>query len=105
MAASSGNKKTEKDGYTVTIIKLGIQTCYMVKKAFFFIYLLGVILICTFRTPVKYYQYYDRWIVIHTHIFSDQGRILAGQWVLYMFIWSAVVFLSYQMVVFFTKKH
>jgi hypothetical protein len=66
-----------------------------VKKAFLFIYVLGVVLICAFRTPVKYYQYYDRWVVIHSHIFSDKGKILAGQWVLYIFIWSAFVFFVY----------
>ncbi len=65
------------------------------KRAFFFIYILGIILICAFRTPVKYYQFYDRWVVIHSHIFSDKGKILAGQWVLYIFIWSAFVFLAY----------
>jgi len=66
-----------------------------VKKAFLFIYILGVVLICAFRTPVKYYQFYDRWVVIHSHIFSDKGKILAGQWVLYIFIWSVFVFLVY----------
>jgi hypothetical protein len=75
-----------------------------VKKAFLVIYVLGVVLICTFRTPVKYYQYYDRWIVIHTHIFSDKGKILAGQWVLYMIIWSAIIFLTYNVLVYLKKK-
>jgi hypothetical protein len=75
-----------------------------VKKAFLFIYFLGVVLICTFRTPVKYYQYYDRWVVIHSHIFSDKGKILAGQWVLYIFIWSAIVFLAYTALVYAKRK-
>jgi len=75
-----------------------------VKKAFLFVYVLGVILICAFRTPVKYYQYYDRWVVIHSHIFSDKGKILAGQWVLYLVIWSAVVFLVYNAIVYLNRN-
>ena len=74
------------------------------KKAFLFVYVLGVILICAFRTPVKYYQYYDRWVVIHSHIFSDKGKILAGQWVLYLVIWSAVVFLVYNAIVYLNRN-
>ncbi len=67
----------------------------MRNKIFIVIWLLGVILLFSFRTPVKYYQFYDRYIVIYTHIFSDRGKILAGQLVLYLFIWSAIVFLIY----------
>jgi len=44
---------------------------------------------------VKYYQFYDRYIVIHTHIFSDKGKILAGQFVLYNLIWAGFVWLTY----------
>jgi hypothetical protein len=58
-------------------------------------YLLGIVLICTLRTPVKYYQFYDRFIVIHTHIFSNKGKILQGQFVLYIAIWSVFIFLTY----------
>ncbi len=65
------------------------------KKIFLIIYLLGIVLICTLRTPVKYYQYYDRFVVLYTHVFSDRGKILAGQFVLYIAIWSAFVFLTY----------
>jgi hypothetical protein len=65
------------------------------KKPLLIMYILGVILICALRTPVKYYQFYDRYIVIHTHIFSDKGKILAGQFVLYNLIWAALVFLVY----------
>ncbi|HLA58124.1 MAG TPA: hypothetical protein VK622_05170 [Puia sp.] len=67
----------------------------MRKKIFIVIWLLGVTLLFSFRTPVKYYQFYDRYIVIYTHIFSDRGKILAGQLVLYLFIWSAFTFLTY----------
>jgi hypothetical protein len=67
----------------------------MMKKIFIVIWLLGVILLFSFRTPVKYYQFYDRYIVIYTHIFSNRGKILAGQLVLYLFIWSAIIFLVY----------
>jgi hypothetical protein len=59
------------------------------------IWLLGVILLFSFRTPVKYYQFYDSYVVIYTHIFSDRGKILAGQLVLYLFIWTAVIVLVY----------
>jgi hypothetical protein len=59
------------------------------------IWLLGVILLFSFRTPVKYYQFYDRYVVIYTHIFSDRGKILAGQLVLYLFLWSAIIYLVY----------
>ena len=65
-------------------------------KIFIVIWLLGVILLFSFRTPVKYYQFYDRYIVIYTHIFSDRGKILAGQLVLYLFIWSIFIFLTYR---------
>lgn len=58
-------------------------------------WLLGVILIFSFRTPVKYYQFYDRYIVLYSHVFSNRGKILMGQLVLYLFIWSAFVFLAY----------
>ena len=58
-------------------------------------WLLGVILIFSFRTPVKYYQFYDRYIVMYTHVFSNRGKILMGQLVLYLFLWSAFVFLVY----------
>jgi hypothetical protein len=58
-------------------------------------WLLGVILIFSFRTPVKYYQFYDRFVVMYTHVFSNRGKILMGQLVLYLFIWSAFVFLVY----------
>jgi hypothetical protein len=75
-----------------------------VKKYFLIIYLLGVVLLCTLRTPVKYYQFYDRYIVIHTHIFSDKGKILAGQFVLYNAIWFAFVFLSYMLFVLIKKN-
>ena len=67
----------------------------MRKKIFIVIWLLGVVLLLSFRTPVKYYQFYDRYVVIYTHIFSDRGKILAGQLVLYLFIWSGIVFLIY----------
>ena len=67
----------------------------MRKKIIIVIWLLGVVLLFSFRTPVKYYQFYDRYIIIYTHIFSDRGKILAGQLVLYLFIWSAIVFLIY----------
>ncbi len=67
----------------------------MLKKVFIIMYVLGIVLICALRTPVKYYQFYDRFIVIHTHIFSDKGKILAGQFVLYIFIWSVFIFLTY----------
>jgi hypothetical protein len=66
------------------------------KKIFIVIWLLGVILLFSFRTPVKYYQFYDRYIVLYTHIFSDRGKILAGQLILYLFIWSAFVFATYR---------
>jgi len=66
-----------------------------VKQVFVIIWLLGFVLICTLRTPVKYYQFYDRYIVIHTHIFSDKGKILAGQFVLYNLIWAVFVWLTY----------
>jgi hypothetical protein len=65
------------------------------KQPFIIIWLLGVILICSFRTPVKYYQFYDRFVVIYTHLFSNRGKILAGQLVLYIAVWSAFVFLAY----------
>jgi hypothetical protein len=66
------------------------------KKVLMVIWLLGVILLFSFRTPVKYYQFYDRYIVIYTHIFSNRGKILAGQLVLYIFIWSVIIFLVYR---------
>ena len=69
----------------------------MQKKVFIIMYVLGIVLICTLRTPVKYYQFYDRFIVIHTHIFSNKGKILAGQFILYIFIWSAFILLTYQL--------
>jgi hypothetical protein len=65
------------------------------KKIFLVIYLLGIVLICTLRTPVKYYQYYDRFVVMYTHIFSNRGKILAGQLILYIAIWTAFVLLTY----------
>lgn len=65
------------------------------KKAFVIMYVLGFILICALRTPVKYYEFYDRYVVIHTHIFSDKGKVLAGQFVLYQVIWAAFILLSY----------
>ncbi len=74
------------------------------KKVFIVIYVLGLLLICTLKTPVKYYQFYDRYIVIHTHIFSDKGKILAGQFILYIFIWSILVFGVYTLFK-FIKKH
>jgi hypothetical protein len=69
----------------------------MLKKVFIIMYALGIVLICALRTPVKYYEFYDRFIVIHTHIFSDKGKILAGQFVLYIFIWSVFILLTYQL--------
>jgi len=69
----------------------------MQKKVFIIMYVLGIVLICTLRTPVKYYQFYDRFIVIHTHIFSNKGKILAGQFILYIFIWSVFILLTYQL--------
>ena len=59
------------------------------------IWALGFILICALRTPIAYYQYYDRFVVIHSHIFSNRGKILAGQFILYNLIWGASVFLIY----------
>jgi hypothetical protein len=76
----------------------------MLQKVFIIIYALGIALICTLRTPVKYYQFYDRFIVIHTHIFSDKGKILAGQFVLYLIIWSAFVLLTYQLFKYIRKN-
>ncbi len=67
----------------------------MRRKICLIIWVLGFILICCLRTPVKYYQFYDRYIVIHTHVFSDKGKILAGQFVLYNLVWAAFVFLVY----------
>jgi len=67
-------------------------------------YVLGIVLICTLRTPVKYYQFYDRFIVIHTHIFSNKGKILAGQFILYIFIWSVFILLTYQLFRYFRKN-
>jgi hypothetical protein len=74
------------------------------KRIFIVIYVLGLLLICTLKTPVKYYQFYDRYIVIHTHIFSDRGKILAGQFLLYIFIWSVFVAGTYLLFK-FLKKH
>jgi hypothetical protein len=76
----------------------------MNQKIFIIIYVLGLLLICTLKTPVKYYQFYDRYIVIHTHIFSDKGKILAGQFILYVLIWSVAVYLTYFLFK-FLKKH
>jgi hypothetical protein len=76
----------------------------MRKKIFLIIWILGLILLCCLRTPVKYYQFYDRYIVIHTHIFSDKGKILAGQFVLYNLIWAAFVFLVYLLFRFVTTN-
>jgi hypothetical protein len=74
------------------------------KRIFIVIYVLGLLLICTLKTPVKYYQFYDRYIVIHTHIFSDRGKILAGQFLLYILIWSVFVAGTYLLFK-FLKKH
>ena len=59
------------------------------------IWALGFILICALRTPIAYYQYYDRFVVIHSHIFSNRGKILAGQFILYNLIWGGFVILIY----------
>jgi hypothetical protein len=75
-----------------------------VKKIFIVIYVLGFVLICALRTPVKYYEFYDRYVVIHTHIFSDKGKILAGQFVLYNAIWGAFVVLTYFLFKFIKKN-
>ncbi len=83
------------DGHTRTKTYLVSRMPAQLKQIFIIIWILGVIFLCTLRTPVKYYQFYDRYIVIHTHIFSDKGKILAGQFILYMSIWSVFVLLSY----------
>jgi hypothetical protein len=75
-----------------------------VKKIFLVIWILGVILIFSFRTPVKYYQFYNRIVVIYTHIFSNRGKILAGQLVLYLIIWSALLYLTYMALAYFKKN-
>src|SRR5207342_2740369 len=75
----------------------------LLKKIFFIIWLIGFVLLCTFRVPVKYYQFYDRFVVINTHIFSDKGKILAGQFVLYTVIWSAFIYLTYLALSYFKK--
>jgi regulatory protein YycI of two-component signal transduction system YycFG len=67
----------------------------MRKKIFIVIWLLGVVLLFSFRTPVKYYQFYDQYVVVYTHIFSDRGKIMAGQLVFYLLIWSAIILLTY----------
>lgn len=46
----------------------------MLKKVFIIMYVLGIVLICALRTPVKYYQFYDRFIVIHTHILVTREK-------------------------------
>ena len=74
------------------------------KQAFLIIFALGLILICTFITPVAYYRYYDRFIVMYTHIFSDKGKILAGQFILYVLIWALFVYLSYTLTNYIKKK-
>jgi hypothetical protein len=76
----------------------------MQKKVFIIMYMLGIVLICTLRTPVKYYQFYDRFVVIHTHIFSNKGKILAGQFILYIFIWSVFILLTYQLFKYLRKN-
>jgi hypothetical protein len=83
---------------------LRIQFRHQLKKPLAIIYILGVIMICALRTPVKYYAFYDRYIVVHTHIFSDKGKILAGQFVLYQLIWAAFVFMVYLLFK-FIKSH
>jgi len=75
-----------------------------VKRIFLVIWILGVILIFSFRTPVKYYEFYDRFVVLYTHIFSNRGKILAGQLVLYLLIWSALLFLTYLALAWFKKN-
>lgn len=80
------------------------QTEQPVKKIFFIIWLIGFVLLCTFRVPVKYYQFYDRFVVIYTHIFSDKGKILAGQFILYTVIWSAFIYLTYLALSYFKKN-
>lgn len=74
------------------------------KKTFLVIWILGVILIFSFRTPVKFYEFYNRFVVIYTHIFSNRGKILAGQLVLYLLIWSALIFLTYAALAYFKKN-
>jgi hypothetical protein len=76
----------------------------IVKKTFLVIWILGVILIFSFRTPVKYYEFYNRFVVMYTHIFSNRGKILAGQLVLYIFIWSAFLFITYSALAWFKKN-
>lgn len=76
----------------------------MMKKIFLVIWILGVILIFSFRTPVKYYEFYNRIVVIYSHIFSNRGKILAGQLVLYILIWSALIFLTYSVLAWFKKN-
>lgn len=74
------------------------------KNIFIIIWALGFVLICALRTPVAYYQFYDRFVVMHTHIFSDKGKILAGQFILYNVIWAVFVILTYFLFV-FIRKH
>jgi hypothetical protein len=74
------------------------------KKIFIVIYVLGLLLLCTLNTPVKYYQFYDRYIVIHTHIFSDKGKILAGQFLLYIVVWTVSVYLTYLLLQFVKRQ-
>ena len=74
------------------------------KRVFLIIFVLGLMLICTFITPVAYYRYYDRFIVMYTHVFSDKGKILAGQFILYVLIWALFVYLSYTLANYVKKK-
>ena len=74
------------------------------KKIFLVIYMLGLVLICSFRAPFEYYRYYDRSVVLYTHIFSNRGKILMGQLVLYVLIWSAFICLTYLLFVFLKKN-
>jgi len=74
------------------------------KKVFIVLFLFGLILICSFITPIAYYRYYDRFVVLYTHIFSDKGKILPGQFVLYILIWALFLFLLYTGVDYLKKK-
>jgi len=74
------------------------------KKIFFAIYIIGLIILFSFFTPISYYSYYNRFDVLYTHIFSDKGSILAGQLIAYVFIWSLFIFLIYKGLTLLKKK-
>lgn len=65
------------------------------KRIIAIVFILGLVLLCGFCTPIKYHEYRSGSDMYYTNIFSNKGDIIVGRFLLYIFIWTLLCFSAF----------